>query len=112
MGAHLPHHKLPVCAVGNHVLPKSRYERVKETLEQTRQELFMRTSQETGLTKTVGMVNSREDGDAMQKQSLYKAGYGLITSVRTWRSAQNFTDEANAHNCGHMFPNNMILARA
>ena len=58
VGDHLPHHKPPFRAVVDHVLPESRKEQVKETLEPTQHELLSRTSQEAGFSKTIGLGQS------------------------------------------------------
>ena len=58
-GGHLVHHKTPVCAVDDRVLPASKTEGVQEPPESTQQELLKRTSQAAGLSKTVGFFRTR-----------------------------------------------------
>ena len=50
---HLLHHEPPVCAVGDHLLPDSKKEKVEEPPQPTQQELIVKASQEAGTPTTI-----------------------------------------------------------
>ena len=65
VGDQLPYCNPPVCPVGDHVLPESKKEQVREPPEPTQEELVVKVSEEAGFSKKKKkrwmLVNSLEE---------------------------------------------------